>query len=317
MTDAVPLPNPQGSYGVGEGILNLNKPAGMTSHDVVARVRRLTGQRKVGHAGTLDPMATGVLLLCLGRATRVAEYLVGGSKRYRATMRIGITTDTYDADGRVTFSSPKWDIDRDTIERALESWRGVVTQVPPPYSAIRVHGRRSYQLARRGEPVSPQPRVVEIKEIAIRGWTPPLLTLELACSPGTYVRSIAHDLGQALGTGAHLAALVRLASGPWCIEDAVTFRQFENDVSHQCWQCHLRPFEDALAFLERVDVSQDVATALCHGQQVDVAGHPDRSLLRAHAPSGDLVAILRAADEAGRWHPHKVFHPRVSHADHS
>ena len=309
MTDAVPLPILAASRGYGEGILNVDKPAGMTSHDVVARVRRLTGQRKVGHAGTLDPMATGVLLLCLGRATRVAEYLAAGSKRYRATVRLGIATDTYDADGRVTAHTPEWeDVDPEAIEVALAPWRGVVTQVPPTFSAIKIRGRRAYQMARRGEPVSLQARLVTIKELTVCGWTPPLLTLELECSPGTYVRSIAHDLGQALGTGAHLAALVRLASGPWRIEDAVQFRRFETDAWQGCWQHHLQPFDGALAFLERVDVSPELTTALRHGQQVELAGHVGQELLRAYSPAGDLVAILRATGETGRWQPHKVFH---------
>ena len=308
MTPNVPSSTSPTPGSRGEGILNLNKPAGMTSHDVVARVRRLTDQRKVGHTGTLDPMATGVLLLCLGRATRVAEYLVAGSKRYRATVRLGIATDTYDAAGRVTAYDSSFDVNLALIEQALAPWHGVVQQVPPTFSAIRQHGRRLYQLARRGESVSPQPRTVDIKELRILAWKAPLLTLDIVCSPGTYIRSLAHDLGQALGIGAHLAALVRLASGKWRIEDSTSLRQFEADVAEDRWQQHLHPIDAALHNLIRIDLPPEQAAKALQGQLIQWPGLAEHQLLRAYSPEGDMIAILQAADEPDHWHPHKVFH---------
>ena len=171
-------------YGV-SGILNLDKPSGMTSHDVVMRVRRLTGQRRVGHTGTLDPMATGVLLICLGQATRVTEYLMSGRKQYRAVVCFGITTDTYDADGTINQSVESFRLSQDQVVDALVAFQGVIQQTPPPYSAIRQKGLRLYELARRGIPVQVPPRTVEIEGIHLLGWGSPYLTLDVICSPGT------------------------------------------------------------------------------------------------------------------------------------
>jgi tRNA pseudouridine55 synthase len=167
----------------------------------------------VGHAGTLDPLATGVLLICLGPATRVAEYLMAGQKRYRATIILGATTDTYDADGKVVNSGGRTDFGRAEIEAALEHFLGWIEQVPPMYSAIKRNGRPLYELAREGKTVDRPPRSVEVGEFALVDWTSPSLIVEVTCSPGTYVRSLAHDLGQLLGSGAYVAALVRLRSG--------------------------------------------------------------------------------------------------------
>ena len=199
-----------------DGILNLNKPRGPTSHDVIDRIRALTGIRRVGHAGTLDPLATGVLLVCIGRATRVAEYLMDSHKIYRARVRLGIATDTYDAEGQVIPSVDSVDpieISRAEVETALVRFRGTIEQVPPMYSALKHKGEPLHKLARRGVEVKREPRQVEIPCLALTEWKPPECTLEMTCSPGTYVRALAHDLGQALGCGAHLTGLVRLASG--------------------------------------------------------------------------------------------------------
>jgi tRNA pseudouridine55 synthase len=315
MMSTIPSVGPQGPQDSREGILNLDKPAGMTSHDVVARVRRLTGQRKVGHAGTLDPMATGVLLLCLGRATRIAEYLMNSVKRYRATVRLGIATDTYDAAGHVTTYTPSFDIPLPLIEDAAARWRGVVQQVPPPFSAIHHGGRRMYELARKGEPVSSTPRTVEIKELHILAWEAPLLTLEVECSPGTYIRSLAHDLGQAVGVGAHLAALTRLGSGHWVIDDTLTLRRFEADVRAGNWERHLHAIDEALTHLECIELSAQLTAKVLQGQQIQIPRHTENTLLRAYSPNGAMIAILRAAETPGLWHPHKVFHERATNAD--
>ena len=293
------------------GILNLDKPAGFTSHDVVARVRRLTGQRKVGHAGTLDPMATGVLLLCLGQATRVAEYLMAGQKKYRAVVRLGVATDTYDTEGTVTQVVEPFHLTREQIAEALGTFQGTIQQVPPPYSAIRQGGRRLYQLARQGVSVQAPPRTVEIEAIDLVAWEPPHLTLEVTCSPGTYIRSLAHDLGQRLGVGGHLSALTRLASGDWRLEEAITLDELQAAVEAGRWTHLLHPMDAALRTFDRVDLNEKLARRVSHGQAIRLDPSPRTPLVRAYAPDGRLVALLRPARgpraKEGMWQPKKVF----------
>src|SRR5581483_1904093 len=175
-----------------DGFLVVDKPAGLTSHDVVARVRRAVGGGKVGHAGTLDPFATGVLVVCLGAATRLAEWATAADKRYEAEVTLGVETDTYDLTGTVVETRSVAGLDRAAIEQALTHFVGDVEQRPPPFSAIQVGGRRVYELARRGEAVELAPRRVTIHRLDIVGWEPPRLTLDVTCSKGTYVRSLAH-----------------------------------------------------------------------------------------------------------------------------
>ncbi|GAB4528526.1 MAG: tRNA pseudouridine(55) synthase TruB [Anaerolineae bacterium] len=289
------------------GILNINKPAGMTSHDVVMYVRRLTGQRKVGHAGTLDPMATGVLLLCLGQATRVAEYLMAGRKRYRAVVRLGVSTDTYDAEGVVTRSVHSSDLSQAQILDALAAFQGTIQQVPPPFSAIRQNGQRLYELARRGISVQAPPRTVQIHSISLVAWEAPDLTLDVTCSPGTYIRSLAHDLGQRLGVGGHLTALTRRASGQWVLENAVTLDNLKHAVEGGDWLTLLHPLEDALQDFERVDLPADLVRRVSQGQIVELDRLPKTRLVRAYAPDGLLVAVLRPSRKPGLWQPKKVF----------
>ena len=289
------------------GILNLNKPSGMTSHDVVQRVRRLTGQRKVGHAGTLDPMATGVLLICLGQATRVTEYLMAGRKQYRAVVRFGVSTDTYDAEGTFTQSVESFHLSQDQIADALVAFQGVVQQIPPPYSAIRQKGQRLYELARRGIPVQVPPRTVEIDRIELVAWESPCLTLDVTCSPGTYIRSLAHDLGQRLMVGGHLAALTRLASGSWRLHDACTLDDLREAIEEGRWSDFLHPLDAALQDFERVDLSADLARRVSQGQAVPLDQPPRTPLARAYAPDNSLVAVLQPSREQGHWHPRKVF----------
>jgi len=206
------------------GILNINKPTDWTSHDVVARVRRIAGQRSVGHAGTLDPAATGVLLVCLGQATRVAEYLMAGDKTYRALIRLGTTTDTYDADGEVTATGAVPDLSAPDLESALTEFTGEIQQFPPAYSAIKQDGVPLHRRARRGEEIQLQARPVTIYRIDVLEWRSPDLNIDVACAPGTYIRSLAHDLGQRLGCGAHLAGLVRTRSGHFSLDEAITLQ---------------------------------------------------------------------------------------------
>lgn len=286
-----------------DGILNINKPRGMTSHDVVDRVRAVARQREVGHAGTLDPLATGVLLLCLGQATRLTEYLMDSPKEYRARIRLGIATDTDDAEGRVISEKPV-DLDRATVEAALDRFRGRILQVPPMHSALKREGQPLYKLARRGVEVRREPRPVEIYRLDLMAWEPPELTLEVLCSPGTYIRALARDLGEALGCGAHLIGLVRLASGDFRLEDAVEL----DAVTPERLPDLLLPPDAALRRYPGLHLSQTEARAVLHGR--DIPGPPPAGdhppLARAYGPDGQLLAVLEYRPERGVWHPKKV-----------
>lgn len=294
------------------GILNVDKPPDMTSHDVVDAVRRVAGQRKVGHAGTLDPMATGVLVVCLGKATRVAEYLMAGRKRYRATIVLGMTTDTYDADGEVVTRDGRTDFTLQEIEGALAGFEGRIEQVPPMYSAIKQGGQPLHKLARQGKTVERAPRPVEIDEVAVLDWTPPTLIVEVACSPGTYVRSLAHDLGQRLGGGAYLAALVRLQSGRFALEDAVSLDRLEEAFEHGREEKYLVPLDEALLDWPAMVVGGTDARRIVQGHAV--AGplpmiEDNEVLCRAYSLDGEFLAILTYDAAAERWQPKKVFAP--------
>ncbi len=290
------------------GILNMNKPHGLTSHDVVAEVRRLLGVRRVGHAGTLDPIATGVLLVCVGQATRVAEYLMRGEKYYRATFHLGVETDTYDADGTIVREMPLPALSLEEIKHALEQLRRMEQQLPPPFSAVRQRGERLYRLARCGMAVPLRSRPIKITALEVIAWQPPLLTLDVGCSPGTYVRSLAHDLGALLGVGAHVCALQRLASGAWRVEEAITLEQLRTAVMQGDWMKYLHPLDAALQDLPRLEVTEEMAMRLAQGQCVTLPEAPAISPLRVYAPDGGLCAIVRPADgKPGWWQPDKVF----------
>ena len=300
-----------------DGILNLDKPRGPTSHDIVNRIRALTGVRRVGHAGTLDPLATGVLLVCVGRATRVVEYLMAGQKIYRARVRLGISTDTYDAEGQVVAEAePGFEPSRTQVEAALAQFRGTITQIPPAYSAIKHKGTPLHRLARQGVDVEQiirsKARQVEISRLELTAWDPPHCTLETACSSGTYIRSLAHDLGQALGCGAHLAGLVRLASGKFRQQDAITPEQLAQAAAENRWPDLLHPIEIALAHLPALHLDAGAAWRICSGQTVE-AGECEgvrgegALLARAFGPEKAFLALVTFDSEAGVWRPHKVF----------
>ena len=295
------------------GILNVDKPPGVTSHDVVDTVRRLAGQRKVGHAGTLDPMATGVLLVCLGKATRVAEYLMRGRKRYRATIVLGATTDTYDAEGQITSTGEETDFTQAEIGAALETFVGSSEQVPPMYSAIKRDGQPLYRLARQGKTVERSPRPVQIDAIDLLAWTPPELSIDVTCSPGTYIRSLAHDLGQYLGSGAYLSSLVRLASGRFTIEDATSLDRLAEAFEHGQEDRYLLAMDEAFFDWPATVVGEEKARKLAHGQAVAL-GLPacdgaEGAMARAYGPEGDFLAIIIYDPASTLWRPKKVFAP--------
>lgn len=291
-----------------DGVLALDKPAGITSHDVVQQLRRLSGQRRIGHAGTLDPLATGLLLLCFGRSTRLVEYLIGQPKAYTATIRLGQTTDTYDADGTIVDERPA-DVSLAQIESALAGFRGTIQQLAPVYSAIKRDGQPLYKRARRGEDVERPSREVTFYDLRLISWEEPWLVVHAHCSSGTYIRSLAHDLGKALGCGGHIAALRRTAIGPVTVDQAVPLA----DLTPTSLAAALVPGHTAVSHLPRRDFSAEAAAQLLRGQRVPqhaAALLADGTVVRAYAPQ-DLflgIVIARGSD----WQPHKMFH---SHLD--
>ncbi len=285
------------------GVLNIDKPEGMTSHDVVARVRRLTGIRRVGHAGTLDPLATGVLLVCVGKATRIVEYLQRGRKVYETTIRLGVETDTYDAEGRVVATSSVPDFSIEVLNEALASFRGDILQTPPMYSAVKQGGKPLYKLARAGKEVARPPRQVTIYEIDILSWQKPYLTLRIVTSPGVYIRSIAHDLGRALGVGGHVQALRRVASGSWRVEDAVTLADLE--AAGEDWPRFLHGLRGALSMLPAVVLTEEQARRFVLGQRIPMASLPETSDdLRVLGPKETFLGVGKV--KHGVLAPHKV-----------
>jgi tRNA pseudouridine55 synthase len=213
------------------GILNINKATGMTSHDVVAKIRRLLKEKRVGHAGTLDPAASGVLPICVGQATRVAEYLSESGKAYLATILFGTVTDTYDAEGTILRTSSIADLALNSVEEALGRFLGPQMQVPPRFSAIKLHGQPAYKRTRSGEDITLQPRPIVIYALQVTEWNPPFVTLAIECGKGTYIRSLAYDLGEYLGCGASLHSLVRTRSGPFHLSESITLDQVADAIS--------------------------------------------------------------------------------------
>ncbi len=297
-----------------DGILVLDKPGGWTSHDVVARVRRLTRIKRVGHTGTLDPMATGVLVVCLGQATRIIEYLVGHDKQYRATIRLGIETDTYDAQGRVIAEKPVA-VNESALRKSLEALVGDIEQVPPMFSAIKRGGQKLVDLARKGVEVEREPRQVVIHSINLLRFDPPDATIDVRCSAGTYIRSLAHDLGRALGCGAHLSALTRTAVGNFTLPQAVPLAAFETAVGSGSWATLLRPLDAALAGFPSITLSESDAARARHGlvlslvlSEVEavVEGTVEADLVRVYDPSGRIVGLMRFDATRNELKPHKI-----------
>jgi tRNA pseudouridine55 synthase len=298
-----------------DGVLVVAKPAGPTSHDIVALVRRLTGVRRVGHGGTLDPFAAGVLPIFVGRATRVAEYHLGDRKEYRADVLLGARSTTDDRDGELTPSGAPLP-ERAAVEEALAAFRGEIDQVPPDYSAVRISGRHAYELARHGQKPDLHARHVTVERLDLTAWDGatdperPMLTLEVRCSAGTYVRAIARDLGEALGCGAYLGALTRTASGPFRLADAHSLDAVREALANGRAQSLLLPTDVGLDVYPRIELPSDELGALARGQIIrhhageGLSPGPD-GLLRVVDGRGQLAAIARLDD--GRLYPQKVF----------
>lgn len=283
------------------GLLVIDKPAGPSSHDVVGRVRRLAGTRRVGHAGTLDPLASGVLLVCVGRATRLVEYLVGLDKVYETKVRLGRATTTYDAEGQVTAERPVMVTEADILA-ALPAFRGPIRQRVPHFSAVKRDGQPLYKSARAGHVVDLPEREVTIHSLELLAYEPPLLELRMAVSSGTYVRSLAHDLGEVLGCGGHVVALRRTAVGRFTLADAAPLDELTMDGL----AARLLPSEAGVAHLPRVEFSAEEARRLGLGQWV--AAPPDAATgnTAAFEPGNRFLGIVAA--EEGVWRPRKIFH---------
>ncbi len=286
------------------GLLNIDKPHGLTSHDVIARLRRMCQTRRIGHAGTLDPLATGVLPICVGHATRLSEYLMGQPKTYETTVRLGQTTETYDAEGEIVAERPFAHLTTQAIEQTLTHFRGDLEQIPPLYSAIKIDGQPMYKLARQGKTVARQPRPVTIYALEMLAWSPPDLQLRVVCSSGTYIRSLGHDIGEQLSCGGHLTALRRTAVGSFKIADAIALE----DLTTENWRSYLLPADLAVAHLPRVDADADATAALLQGQRIP--RQPDEApadLVRVYNPAGDFFGLL--TPQAESWQPKKIFPP--------
>jgi tRNA pseudouridine55 synthase len=289
-----------------DGFLIVDKPLTWTSFDVVARVRRLVGERRVGHAGTLDPLATGVLPLALGKATRFIEYLSEAGKAYDATVNLGVSTTTYDREGAVTATAAGPLPAAAAVEAALDRFRGPQQQLPPMYSAVKHDGQRLYELARQGQEVERRPRPITIYRLDLVEYTPPLARLVVECSKGTYIRTLAHDLGAALGCGAHLAVLVRTRHGPFTLADAVPLDALAAEVAAGTWQARLRPPDVVLGHLPAFTLAADEARRVRQGQPLirPAAGTPAQA--RLYGPDGAFLALATWQPATGRWQPSKV-----------
>lgn len=278
-----------------DGVLNVYKPAGPTSHDVVARARRILGQRRIGHSGTLDPMADGVLLLCVGRATRLVEYLNDLEKRYRATARFGIATDTQDCTGAVQQERPAGHLTPEAVEKACAAFRGEIRQRPPMFSALKLGGRPLYERARRGEVVDRELRTVTLHRLEVldfRGGDRPEADLDVLCSSGTYVRTLCHDLGAALGTGAAMSALTRTAIGPHGVCAAISLEMLEEASLADSMLPWISP-SDAVAHLPAVSLDPRQVSDLARGRRIPLESVVTSSPFRALDREGALVAIAR------------------------
>ncbi len=292
------------------GILVVDKPIGMSSHQVVQEVRRGTGIRRVGHAGTLDPRASGVLVILIGPAVRLSEYVSANDKRYQAIIRLGNATDTYDSEGKFTRETSPVNITEEEFAAALEGFVGHIEQTPPPYSAVKVKGRKAYEMARKGEKVELKSRMIDVYHLELLEWAPPEAVVDVYCSSGTYIRSLANDLGEKLGCGAYLSGLRRTKSGHFSLRDAVPLRKLQEAFINGTWYKYLIPAAEALSNWPAVYLTGDEVAEVRHGHRIPA--NPDFELkpgqmVRGIDEAEELVAIMELKEETGEWQPRKVF----------
>ena len=293
------------------GIINVDKPTDITSMDVVRKIRKASGLRRIGHGGTLDPRATGVIPVAVGAATRLLEYLLDGNKSYIATIELGTRTNTYDSEGIITEYCDPSEIAQENITDALSNFQGEIMQTPPMYSAIKIKGKRLYELARNGVIVHREPRKVSVHNLSFIEFEPPVLKIIIECGKGFYVRTFADDLGQILGCGAFLKSLRRLSSGPFRIEQSTKLNKvllaFEEGRSFDILQ------EPGICIKEaqRLDLTELETQLVRDGRRIpalaDKNPHEDSGMARAYSPDGHLVAVMRHDFASSEWRPEKVF----------
>ncbi len=287
------------------GVLVVDKPKGITSFDVVRDVRRALKVKKVGHTGTLDPMATGVLPICIGDGTKIAQFITEATKAYDATVKLGSTTDTLDAEGKVLESRPVPVLTRELIEAAFAKFRGPIFQTPPMYSAVKIGGKRLYELARAGEEVERAARPVTVFELLLRDFSADEIKLSVTCSKGFFVRTLAAELGEALGCGAHLCALRRTQSGPFALSQAIPLAELVAQ-GPELAVARLVGLNDSLKDLPVLQVTEAEAARVRHGGLVEVAGQLS-GLHRVLEPSGALLSVAEIT--RGRLVYRRVFLP--------
>jgi tRNA pseudouridine55 synthase len=286
-------------------VLPVDKGTGVTSFQVVAHLRRCLGVRKIGHGGTLDPGASGVLPILVGEATKLMPYLSDLDKEYLATVHLGLITDTQDAGGTIVARHPVPPLDAETLRSVLSRFVGEIRQVPPMYSAVHHRGRRLYELAREGVEVERLPRPVRVHAIEVESMEPPRLVLRVRCGSGTYIRTLAADIGQALGCGGSVERLVRTRVGPYALDQAVPWEAVRDARDGSLLWPRVLPADSALAALPAVRLAADAARAFRDGQSVPV-GEPVAGLARAYGPGGDLLGVGRGLGSLVR--PERVFH---------
>jgi tRNA pseudouridine55 synthase len=283
-----------------DGILVVDKPRGKTSHDIVETVRRLAGFRQIGHLGTLDPLATGVLVLALGRATRLARFYADRRKRYTCAVRFGFATDTYDADGEPTGPDSAPALDAEVLAQLASGFVGKLQQTPPPFSAKKIHGRPAHELARKHKPVSLEPVEVEVFEFRLNSIEGSLARFIIECGSGTYIRSLAHDLGKLQGSGAHLAEIVRTAVGEFTLDHAIPLPELEQDAKAGKPLRHVIALENMLSELPRTTVLPIVEKRVRHGAKFNVQ--------LAQIQPGQVTVAQGAPEQldAGEWKPARL-----------
>ena len=298
------------------GFLNLYKPLGITSMDALRQVKRITGiRRKVGHAGTMDPLARGVLPVCFGQATRLMEYVVDGTKRYRMVVRLGATTQTYDSEGEPTPLRDPGYVTSAMVTEACEAFIGSIDQKPPMFSAVKVDGQRLYKLARAGLEVEREARPVEIFGIELLDFNLPEITLDVECGRGVYMRSLAHDLGQALGCGGYVTDLERQYCAGFNSVDGITPSDLESAVSQSAggnaWLDYIHPIDHPLRGFRAVKLGEAAERMIANGQAVSAGRIPFQGgyleHFRAYGPDGRFIALVRYDLQENLWQPVKVF----------
>ena len=279
--------------------------------DVVRRIKRACSQKRVGHGGTLDPLATGVIPVCIGQATRMMEYLLQSRKQYLAVIKLGIETDSYDSDGETVASKDASGITEEEIFTAVSRFKGKFQQTPPMYSAIKKDGKRLYNLARAGVQIEREGREVEIHRATIKGWAATDLLIEIECGKGFYVRSLAHDLGQVLGVGGHITKLERTRVGVFSIDQAVSIEEVEETFKHGVWSDIVQAMDTAVLQLPAIMVQPAAVQMLRNGRRIatsTIAATSTTGLHRVYGVDGSFIALANFNSDEGVWQPHKVFH---------